>query len=61
MEIQQEEEQEGLQMIEMMWYSIAIKIVSMAIEVYKLDEEQAAALKDVFLKPNDYTASLYPK
>lgn len=61
MEIQQEEEQEGLQMIEMMWYSIAIKIVSMAIDIYKLDEEQAAALKDVFLKPNDYRASLYPK
>lgn len=56
-----EEEQEGLQMIERMWYSIAIKIVSLAINIYNLDEDQASALKDVFLKPNDYTASLYPK
>lgn len=55
-----EEEKEGINMIEMMWYSIAIKIVSMAIEVYNLDDEQAAALKDVFLKPNDYIVSLYP-
>ncbi len=56
-----EEEQEGLQMIERMWYSIAIKIVSLAINIYNLDEDQASALKDIFLKLNDYTASLYPK
>lgn len=56
---QSEEEKEGLEMIESMWYSLAVKIVKLAIEIYKLDEEQAKALKEVFLKPNDYTVRLF--
>jgi hypothetical protein len=58
---QSNEEKEGLEMIESMWYSVAVKIVKLAIEVYGLDEEQAKALKEVFLKPNVYTVSFYPK
>ncbi len=56
---QSEEEKEGLEMIESMWYSLAVKIVKLAIEVYHLDEEQAKALKEVFLKPNDYTVRFF--
>ncbi len=45
---------EGTEILESMWFLTAIKIVDLAIKVYKLDEEQARALKDVFLKQNNY-------
>ena len=49
---------EGLQMIQSIWYGTAIQIVNMAIRVYKLNPEQAKALKEVYLRPNDYTVHL---
>jgi hypothetical protein len=45
---------EGVEIIESIWFITALKIVDLAINVYKLDEEQARALKDVFLKQNNY-------
>ena len=50
--------QEGLQMIQSMWYGLAIQIVSMAIRVYELNPEQAKALREVYLRPNDFTVRL---
>ncbi len=52
------EVQEGIDFIESMWYLTAVKIVNLAIQVYKLDKDQAMALKDVFLKQNDYYVDL---
>lgn len=46
--------QEGIDILESIWYLLAIKIVDLAIDVYKLDKEQANALKDVYLKQNNY-------
>jgi hypothetical protein len=46
--------QEGIDILESIWYVLAVKIVDLAIDVYKLDKEQALALKDVFLKQNNY-------
>ena len=46
----------GLETIRYLWYSIAEKVVNKAIDVYKLDESQANALKKVYLKPNHYSA-----
>lgn len=46
--------QEGIDMLESIWYLLAIQIVNLAIEVYKLNPEQAKALRDVFLKQNNY-------
>ena len=46
--------QEGVELLESIWYLLAISIVEMAIRTYKLDEEQAQALKDVYLKQNNY-------
>ena len=40
------------------WFSLAQKVVEKAIEVYNLDEEQAAALRKVYLKPNHYYAEM---
>lgn len=50
--------QEGIDMLESIWYLLAISIVEMAIRTYKLDEEQAQALKDVYLKQNNYYVEL---
>ena len=50
--------QEGATMIESMWYGIGVQIVNMAIHIYNLNEEQAKALKEVYLKPNDYSVRL---
>ena len=50
--------QEGLDIIQTMWYGIAIRIVNLAIEVYHLDEAQATALKDVYLRQGDYQVEL---
>jgi hypothetical protein len=52
------EVQEGIELLESIWYLLAISIVDMAIRTYKLDEEQAQALKDVYLKQNNYYVEL---
>ena len=41
-----------------MWEEIARKIVEMAIHVYNCTPEQAAALKQVFLKRGTYTIEI---
>ncbi len=46
--------QEGIDILESTWYLLAISIVEMAIKTYKLNEEQARALRDVYLKQNNY-------
>jgi hypothetical protein len=50
--------QEGVDMIQSIWYGVAIQIVTMAIRTYNLNPEQSKALKELFLKPNDYTVRL---
>ncbi len=52
------EVQEGVELLESIWYLLAISIVDMAIRTYKLDEDQAQALKDVYLKQNNYYVEL---
>lgn len=50
--------QEGLQLLSFLWYDIASRIVKQAIRVYKLNEEQARALREVYLRGNDYICSV---
>lgn len=50
--------EEGVQILESMWYLTAVKIIDLAIQTYKLNGEQASALKDVFLKQNNYYVKL---
>ena len=45
---------EGIELLESIWYLVAISIVNLAIDVYKVPEEEANVLRDVFLKQNDY-------
>lgn len=52
------EVEEGTDILESMWYLIAVSIVEMAITTYKLEEDQAQALKDLYLKPNNYYVAL---
>ena len=48
------EVQEGVDILESIWYILAVSIVDMAITTYKLKDEQARALRDLYLKPNNY-------
>lgn len=41
-------------MMETIWYSTALYMIQLAKEVYQLNDEQVAALKDIYAKPNDY-------
>ena len=52
------EVEEGIAMLESIWYCLAIKIVDLAIRTYEVPEEQAMALKDIFLKQNEYFVQL---
>ena len=47
----------GNSLLSLAWYQIAQKIVEKAVRLYDLDDEQALALKKVFLRVNDYGAS----
>lgn len=50
--------EEGITLLQGMFYESAVRIVTLAIKVYNLDSEQAAALRDVYLRPNDYEIML---
>jgi hypothetical protein len=50
--------QDGIDMLEAIWYGMAISIVNLAIQVYGLNEEQASALKDIYCRQNDYIVEL---
>ena len=50
--------QEGIELLESIWYVTAISIVELAIKIYGLSNAQADALKDVFLRQNDYSVIL---
>jgi hypothetical protein len=50
--------EEGVTLLQSLFYESAYRIVSLAIKVYNLDSEQAAALRDVYLRPNDYQIML---
>jgi hypothetical protein len=49
---------DGITLLESTWYLLAVKIVELAIHVYHVPPEQASALKDVFLKQNEYYVTL---
>jgi hypothetical protein len=49
---------EGLEMLESIWFSLACRVIDSAIQVYKLNTEQANALREVYLKPNQFRVFL---
>lgn len=46
--------EEGQKFLEFLWFSVAEDVVATAVRVYRLDEEQAAALRTAFLRPGDF-------
>lgn len=50
--------EEGIELLESIWYITAISIVDLAVKTYELSPAQAQALKDVFLRQNDYHVAL---
>lgn len=50
--------QDGKFFLETIWYKVAVKVIEKAIEVYRLNDEEANALREVFLRPNLYVVKL---
>ena len=50
--------EEGKFFLETVWYKVVTSVVKEAIVFYELDEEQAAALRSIYLKPNNYPVQL---
>jgi len=50
--------EEGRFFLETVWLRIAMEVIETAIRVYKLDGEQADALREVFGQPRLYTVQL---
>lgn len=48
----------GIEILDSLWYTVAIKIVNLAIKVYNLDKEQAKALREVYLRAGDYRTEI---
>jgi hypothetical protein len=46
---------EGAAFLSHVWFTVAEQVVETAARIYELTEEQKAALKKAFLRPNDYT------
>ena len=44
----------GTSFLETLWFSYASRIVEKAIQIYQLDEEAAATLREKYLKRGDY-------
>jgi hypothetical protein len=52
--------EEGVEMIQSIWYGVGVQIVNLAIKIYNLNSEQAKALKETYLRPNDFTVRVRP-
>lgn len=50
--------EEGRFFLETVWLKIALEVIETAIRVYKLDDEKAAALREVFGQPSLYSVVL---
>ena len=48
----------GTTFIETLWFSYASRIIDKAIQVYQLDDDQAIAIKEKFLKRGDFAVVL---
>ncbi len=48
----------GSALLSFVWFEVAKGIIERAIEVYGLTDEQAAAIRTVFLRPNDFRVTV---
>jgi hypothetical protein len=53
-----EQLRDGSALLSFMWFNIAKRVVEKAAIIYELNEDQVAALRKVFLRPNDYTVEI---
>jgi hypothetical protein len=49
--------EDGTRFLATLWLEIATRIVELAIETYELTQEQAAALRNAFLRRVQYTVA----
>ncbi len=47
-------EEEAINFIQSVWYSLAERIFNQIIEITELDKEREQALRSVVLRPNDF-------
>jgi hypothetical protein len=50
---------EGVAFLSHVWFTVAEQVVATAIQIYGLTDEQGAALRKAFLRPNDYIVEPY--
>lgn len=50
--------EEGVELLESIWYLTASSIVELAVQTYGLNPDQAKALREVYLKQNHYYVTL---
>ena len=48
----------GKDLVEMMWWSLAKRIMRMAADHYKWDDEQLKDATELFLRPGDYRVNV---
>jgi hypothetical protein len=48
----------GIQLAEMVWYSVAQRVVAVAAQLYGWDEKRRAEIEELFLRPNDYSVEV---
>jgi hypothetical protein len=48
----------GIYLAELMWWSLAKRIVRIASEHYKWDDDHLRQISDIFLRPNDYKVNV---
>lgn len=44
----------GIQLAEMLWFSVAQRIFALAAEMYEWEPKKRMELEDIYLRPNDY-------
>ena len=52
--MENENVKKGIALVEQVWWSLAKRIVFLAGNLYKWDEEQWRTANEKFLRPNDY-------
>jgi hypothetical protein len=48
----------GIYLAELIWWSLAKRIVRIASEHYKWDDDHLRQISDIFLRPNDYKVNV---
>jgi hypothetical protein len=58
MDVNEQRIADGIQCAEFIWWSLAKRIMGIAGNLYKWDDERWRDMSEIFLRPNDYKVEL---